>query len=427
MITAKEDKNIIDQIIDNKHFVLKDKKVCIFGCTPYARTINDRLAYWKIHIFAIIDNNLSKCGKKCMGIRIHAPEEILVPFDSNLVVIVCSKYSYEMKKQIQKYGYSTDNIVDIDVFESNDAYYDLDSEFESAIKNVKNGVKLYQNIIGEHDCLFLCPYAGTGDVYMACSYLDIYLRKRRIHKYKILVLSENGKKVAGLFGFENTQVVSELEKNLLLAAWEFLGSAKIRLKPLLHWGWRTKKFLYSDNHKNITFNEMFKYDVFGLEKSDRMNFPQKKSNKKKLGELTNYYNIKKGTSVILAPYAGSFVSDISENEWEQIAEILIEKGYTVYTNAYGTENVISKTYQIQFSYDLAVDIVEYAGTFIGIRSGLCDIISSADAQLIIFYENGFNASSIDFFGLKNMGLNSKVSEVVADNKNVLLDIVSKLL
>jgi len=60
----------------------------------------------------------------------------------------------------------------------------------------------------------------------------------------------------------------------------------------------------------------------------------------------------------------------------------------------------------------AISIVEAAGIFIGLRSGLCDVISSAKAEKIIIYPDRVyqGGKYIDFYSLKNMGLSEEAEE-----------------
>lgn len=123
--------------------------------------------------------------------------------------------------------------------------------------------------------------------------------------------------------------------------------------------------------------------------------------------LLEHYNLRKGRTVLLDPYAGTFKSFPME-QWEQLAILLMKKGYSVCTNTAGTESMaVAGTTAVYIPYSKIVDFTSKAGFFIGIRSGLCDIVSASSAVMTVFYpfnlivEDGF---CYRFFGLKRMEL-----------------------
>ena len=254
---------------------------------------------------------------------------------------------------------------------------------------------------------------------MACAFLPEYLRQENIQAHILLVIGNSCLRTASLFGIENIVVLSSVEAELILKAWEFLGNTKMNLKPLLYWGWRVKRYLYADQYPQITFTEMFRHDVFDLDISVKPTVPMSKADNTYAKRLFQKMDLKKGQTIIIAPYAGSFVPNISMESWESLTELLKEKGYCVCTNCFGDkESPIYGTQPIIFPYEEAKNVLEYAGGFIAVRSGLCDIVSSANCKMVIIYENGFNASRYEYFSLRKMGLNDSVEEFVFDNDTV---------
>lgn len=427
MIAGLEDEKRIHFSLENKKSELEKREIVIFGCTPYAKSIQNLLSRWEIRVTAIIDNNPNKAGKDCMGIKVYRPEEYLQPYRDKVFIIICSKYHYEMEQQIKHMGYKEQEILDIPVLESMESSDHSKQEFDNRIAEIEQGYLLYREIkklYPDDARVFLCPYPGTGDVYMACSFLKEYIEKEHINHYILAVNGNSCLKAAKIFGIEAIYKVSEREKDLLLNAWQFLGSTKMRLKPLLHWGWRTKRYLFSDNHPHITFAEMFKYDVFGLGSEARPQGYPIRSDHRFCAGLFNKMNLKKGRTVILAPYAGSFQSNIPSEAWERLVHSLKSMGYDVCTNCYGEkERPIKNTIPIQFSYEEGIPLIEYAGGFVAVRSGLCDILSQANCSMVILYENGFNASKYEYFSLKKMGLNENVVELIYDPLSTIDEII----
>ena len=71
--------------------------------------------------------------------------------------------------------------------------------------------------------------------------------------------------------------------------------------------------------------------------------------------------------------------------WKQIIEGYLSKGYICYTNVAGEEKPLPGTYAISPNISEMQSVVERAGLFIGIRSGLCDVIREASCEKIALY------------------------------------------
>lgn len=96
------------------------------------------------------------------------------------------------------------------------------------------------------------------------------------------------------------------------------------------------------------------------------------------------YEITPGKSVIFSPYAKS-VTAIKAEIWSQIVQDYQNRGYRCYTNVVGNEIALPDTIPISPSIEEMQSVVEWAGTFIGIRSGLCDVIREAFCKKIALY------------------------------------------
>ena len=102
--------------------------------------------------------------------------------------------------------------------------------------------------------------------------------------------------------------------------------------------------------------------------------------------------------------------------WEALADGLKNKGFSVCTNSSGeNEPAIFGTTAIFVPLNIVPQFISKSGYFIGVRSGLCDVISAATAKKIILYdaeERFFNSSSFEYFSLKRMGLSNDVVEII---------------
>ena len=94
--------------------------------------------------------------------------------------------------------------------------------------------------------------------------------------------------------------------------------------------------------------------------------------------------IPKGKAVVFSPYAKS-VTAIDPKVWDDAVAYYSGAGYKCYTNVIGDEKPLEGTEVISSSLLEIRSVVERAGTFIGIRSGLCDILREANAKKIALY------------------------------------------
>ncbi len=86
----------------------------------------------------------------------------------------------------------------------------------------------------------------------------------------------------------------------------------------------------------------------------------------------------------MPPYAKS-VTALSDNVWKQIVDSYVNRGFRCFTNVVGDEEPLEGTFPISPKLAEIRPLVEYAGTFIGIRSGLCDVLRYADCVKIALY------------------------------------------
>ena len=123
--------------------------------------------------------------------------------------------------------------------------------------------------------------------------------------------------------------------------------------------------------------------------------------------------IKKGKSVIFSPYAKS-VPKISDEIWQSAIKYYKDKGYELYTNVAKGEAPLNETLPLSPSIKDFPKVVERAGAFVGIRSGLCDIIRETKAKKIALYPDYYYGDTkwkaIDMYFIEEFDQNIEVSE-----------------
>ncbi len=303
------------------------------------------------------------------------------------------------------------------------------NEFDGPIKNssqaemlyINPGLSLYKAILedkSEDYVLFLCPYAGTGDVYLSGMYIKSFAQKNNIINYIVLVIGEGNRKVISLFDFENIVKITQQEADCLIRLAMFLDDDKHIV--IIHHDAPQVYFGILENFRNINdlnFTDLFVNVVFGHSPESGKQLPCFRFDHERISAIFSKYDLQPGKTVVLSPYAKTLYL-LPEWVWVKIASLLSSKGYTVVTNVGGEfEKPVEGTRAVYFDYDISVPFLEKCGYFIGIRSGLCDVISSARCKKIIIYQPYLfwgEATAFEYFSLNSIGFCDDAIELQYD-------------
>lgn len=400
----------LDEFISKNN--LEKKKIVFFGANKSSKEMCAYLRSLKIEPYAIIDNDKRKQHKVVAGLTTYLPEELLSDFQDDVMVLIASEYANEMTEQLERLGYKKEKHIWV-ILKINNFYNCSKEAFEEYALQAKRGEEVYKRVMASYpkaEKLFLCPYPGTGDIYLVGLYCDTFCRKNNINEYVMTVVGNGAKRVAGLFDIENIVVLSQAESDDLLHYVRVVGLEESNTlvcndSYLQIMGKRLR------GYKKITFSHMFQNGVFGL-LDDEVLTPEQyfKSKEEMNQEAAQVLAVEKGINektIILSPYANT-VTDLPVTFWEELAERLAEKGYHIFTNSCGDEEpVIKNTKGIFLTYAEMITTLQYAAGFIAVRSGLCDIIGHVPCKKVILYPEGrlFGAcSTLDYFSLNEMKL-----------------------
>lgn len=359
-------------IIDNLE---KYKKVYLFGHCDATIRLAESLIDMGIIPVAILDNNSQKYEILYKGIPVVNPSNILSNNQENTAVLIVHRAYETMKKQLRELGFIGE-ICKIADYNSFSEYSLSETTIKSKVQRLRRGREIIEELRNKYKGSFfvLCPFRALGDVYLCMSYLPEYLSKRDILHCVICVTGKSTADVVTLFGKYDVEIYSQEELDCAIQACIYENTTDtfiahqdrpyvVNLDKALHL-------------KKIPLEMMYRCGVFGLSPDSKPDRP------KNWEECTAPINI--GKSVILSPYAKS-VPDICESVWSEIIRVYNAAGYNVYTNICGDERPIEGTIGIRPRLCEMKSLVEKAGVFIGIRSGLCDIIREANCRKIALY------------------------------------------
>jgi hypothetical protein len=387
--------------------VFNDKKIVLFGAAVNEGRCKRWLEDRGFMVDAIVDNSPEKIGREYLGMTVRAPEDVLLPFDEDRVVVIASQtYWSEMTQQVVQMGYSKRTQV---------FTVGADSEarprwvFLRRVRDAVKGWRAFRELAhdaGGKRTVFMAPQSSAGDVYVESLFVREFVRRNNLRRFVIVVPNAACRRMAELFGFDDIVVRDE---DVLWQIVDYVRFARRGPEDMvpMYYLMLNGAIAQLQGYKGLNFEKMFRYASFDLGDDVRHDVPSAGSDPEAARAALVSKGLRPGHTVILAPYARTLVHGHDERFWGGLAAELTAKGYDVCTSGFGPEEpAIAGTPLLQFSFSEAVQFVESAGFFVGLRSGQCDAISSAKAVKVILHERGpwFKTSLFGMFSLNAMGL-----------------------
>ena len=287
------------------------------------------------------------------------------------------------------------------------------------ISKILPGFLLYRKIIkryGERTAILRTAWHGTGDYYICGMYLPAYLKQQEISDYVFLVKNAGSERmVTELFDAYQGHVVSIPSVDALSRFSEFMRQKE----PLC------RSFEKSDHlsfigeqlkgYRGLSLMDFYLWYGFEFQNVPARAEPRFSQDSERIRDEMDKSGLLRGKTFLLSPYSTCSKDYLPPKEvWERIARHLKWQGYTVATNCFGKEAPVKGTSPMSIPYQDLVPFLNEAGGFIGVRSGLCDIISQSTCKKIIIYpeQSDFwpNGTAKAFVGLRAMGLDQAGTE-----------------
>ena len=438
----KKLKDGLDCLIEEHR--LEGKQIYVLPADEYAVEVVEYLKSHNLEVDTILDNRSELVGERLCGIRIQDIQDVLYPFHSDKQVVLAT--SYWNMPMIQKLDFIEcwHNVSRFLLCE--DIYRrepeKAPSHFDRLVDRIKgygpvNVLRRYrlhrraQNKIDEisrNSCgkLYLFPHPSIGDIFILGTYLSQNNEKFK-DPFTLVVVGNACKKIAIQSGFKNVEVVDHNTMNILLFYKMFMGE-DLETVEILHYDFLGRCICNPIfDQKKFTFYDCYKCMVFGDDtKFVNSNMEERK---KDVSEYCKKQGIVKGKTVILAPYNKS-LPDVSPVLWESLTAALRKQGYTVVTNsANAAERPVHGTLALGIPLETINEVVEYAGVFIGMRSGLCDVVSGCNARKIVISPNlkGVESTIEEFYGFGSLELQYPMDEVECDRIPDVKDAIQEIM
>lgn len=408
--------------------IFQNKKIALIGSWGDQKWIYDTMEKLGLKLSFIADNNPSKQGIVKLGIKTNSVESLLDIED--LIILVSGAYFSEISTQLKSLGYVENKDFFVLALEKGDSLYD-DRNQKKFEADVMRGFELYSDIKKRHGDMpiWLMHQISLGDLYLFSLFLPAAMGVSDITECEcVLVVARRATKhLAEILGYKNIELVLLEDMSCSLLPLTKIAGDCLNMHNTIFHGTDT---LISRiiNHSEINFIDTFTKGVFRFSKGVKPIYPHFPKRSERVHEIFQEYGLKFGKTILLSPYATHFTASISDKQWETLAEKLKKKGYSVCTNCAGDEKPVRGTQAPPIELEDCVEFVENAGYFIGVRSGLCDLICMAECSKIIIYEEGANAD-INFHGFANMGIGKGITELVNDTVHtdeMISEIVSML-
>lgn len=276
------------------------------------------------------------------------------------------------------------------------------------------GYRIYMRIIDLVDKdtkILICSPRGTGDIYIIGRYFKYYLLENDIKKYEFIFRGESERKVGKLFGICGSIILNDHEVWLLNRFKQYVGENNTRIIELHHYAYPEQshvKSIYFEGYNGWTFEELIKRVGMGITEKVNPYLPRFQT-ENNIESIFKKRGLIPGKTVIISPFSSSaYVLDCIW--WTELVKKLKKIGYTVATNvATESDYAIMGTIRLSIPYEKLKSYVEYAGYFIGARSGLCDILSDCSCYKIVLtpYWNkdlpwqGCPGKTLDFYRVEN--------------------------
>lgn len=386
--------NNLDELIQKG--ALEKKSIYLFGHCNATEELLVLLQEKELVVAAILDNNVRKWGKVCKGVSIVNPESLVWNSHVDTVVCIASRAYPVMREQLYQMGFKGKiyKLVDYNTY----AEYSLSPDvIENKRERVKRGMIIKKELEQRYPDHFkiLCPFAALGDVFLTMSYLPNFLSVRQIDKCVICVSGNACKQVAELFGLFPVEGYAQRDLDELVQACLYTKDLHFYIvhqdRPYVV---NLHKALYV---KCISLELIYKCGIFGL---PRETLPWRPACWRDYPYLND---IVQGKTVIFSPYAKS-VTTFDEAFWRPIVVSYLEQGYQCFTNVAGKEEPLEGTSGISPRIAEMKSLLERAGTFIGIRSGLCDVIRYVECRKVALYPDYYYSDTkwkaIDMYALE---------------------------
>lgn len=398
----------LHKIIEDVRFM--GRMVLAIGSAHNVAMMRDYLKCYGLEFAAVLDDDPEQVGKSRAGLPVYLMDAVLQPWRENaLVLIMASGWNKSIKEQLENLGYR-EKVHFFLLHDLPSGEADSKERFARQFAKARQGLALYEQIkanYGETAHIFLLRGA-TGDVFLNGLYLAPYCRKLGLENYVVAGDAKGLKRLAPLFAWKQVTVLSHGEAEAFQLCYTFWRKSDV-----------TDLFMWENTlplnkcrlrmQERFTFMETYHHFIYkNLVSSEEWQQPLFAPLNEELRQKYKSWGLQEGKTVIVSPNAYS-VKKLPAWFWEKVAIELQARGYKVFVNLnpMAELNPFRSMQPVFFPYAECEAILRYAGHFLALRSGLCDIVAQVPCRKIILYPSeirqpdySVHRSSRDFASLR---------------------------
>lgn len=352
------------------------RRVWCFGHTQATLELLHLFAAAGITVHGILDNSRAKQGSVVAGVTIVAPAAFLETATEQDTVCIASRAYAAMARQLTDGGFRgrIEKLRDFNTF----ADYSLASDVRAEkAARAERGRALWRELRQAHPapCYVVFPFGTLGDVCHAMGYLDAWCARERIRARQIVVAGATSAQVVALYG-ETAVSYPQAQMDELVQGALAEQAADVHIihhdRPYTNYMIRLLRNVF------VPFDAFYRDGVYGLPQETKPVLPSH------FAAPTDDYGIQPGQAVILAPQAKS-VTELPQGFWETEVAHWQAAGKQVYTNVAPGEKPLTGTQSLDVSLAELQPLAERAGTFVALRSGICDVLAAAHCRKIVYF------------------------------------------
>ena len=374
---------------------LGDVAIYAFGHTAATEQIRRRLGRYDLALTGVLDNNPAKQGGSLHGVPVIPPDAVA---DVNVpsVVLIASRFHSEMRRQLLDLRYAGE-IIRVGTAS-------IEADAPSGTDRDRGARLLDQLRITHPDRqLIVCPFNALGDVYWALAYLPAFAAAgRSVAPPVVVVVGEGCSRVARLFGHEDVHRLTQAEMDDLVGA---VVDGRVHDATIAHHDrpYGAGAPIRALDERFVPFTDMYRDLVYGLPTGTKPDAPRRDVVARAgRAEPSWASDIPRGRGVLISPHAKSVVP-VPWSFWEDTAVSYGSQGHVVATLVHGDQDPVPGTLALDIPIPELLDAVEHAGTFIGLRSGLCDVVHTARARKVHVFPDAYYSTTrykvAEFFAL----------------------------
>lgn len=253
---------------------------------------------------------------------------------------------------------------------------------------------------------FLCS-RGIGDTIIFLSKISEYKKKYPDKKVNIII-SENHVPIVNFYE-------KFIDKKYILPQEKMCASTQVAFRGLLP---RNIKYILPiSSYQMLGYKDLSIFDLMNitLELDTEAKYLCPQVSHRDISSLNILNKNKDEKYVLMAPFAVS-VDNIQKDIWIKIYNLLVSKGYRVLINCSKTEknDLFSCEDYISFPIDQIYLLAEKVELFIGLRSGMCDLLAFSKCDMVVAYPNKNGKEFLSKYTFNNMPFEKKIIECFED-------------